>query len=122
MPSHGGNLPRLVPAANGGPFLPGLHGRTPLFSIPRLTRRWHLSLGVGQSEDIAMTHKSAAFKFVIWTTIAVALGILSWSGTAKRSPSIDQVRTKQAVATSPEIAELPNPQLSRVRLLVSNLN
>jgi hypothetical protein len=69
-----------------------------------------------------MTHKSAAFKFVIWTTIAVALGILSWSGTAKRSPSIDQVRTKQAVATSPEIAELPNPQLSRVRLLVSNLN
>ena len=69
-----------------------------------------------------MTHKTAAFKFVIWTTIAVALGILSWSGTAKRSPSIDQVRTKQAVATSPEIAELPNPQLSRVRLLVSNLN
>jgi hypothetical protein len=69
-----------------------------------------------------MTHKTAAFKFVIWTTIAVALGILSWSGTAKRSPSIDQARTKQAVATSPEIAELPNPQLSRVRLLVSNLN
>jgi hypothetical protein len=69
-----------------------------------------------------MTHKAVAFKFVIWTTIAVALGILSWSGTAKRSPSIDQARTKQAVATSPEIAELPNPQLSRVRLLVSNLN
>jgi hypothetical protein len=69
-----------------------------------------------------MTHKTAAFKFVIWTTIAVALGILSWSGTAKRSPSIDQARTKQAVATSPENAELPNPQLSRVRLLVSNLN
>jgi hypothetical protein len=69
-----------------------------------------------------MTHKTVAFKFVIWTTIAVALGILSWSGTAKRSPSIDQARTKQAVATSPENAELPNPQLSRVRLLVSNLN
>jgi hypothetical protein len=68
-----------------------------------------------------MTHKAVAFKFVIWT-IAVALGILSWSGTAKRSPSIDQARTKQAVATSPENAELPNPQLSRVRLLVSNLN
>jgi hypothetical protein len=69
-----------------------------------------------------MTHKTATFKFVIWTTIAVALGIMTWSGTAKRSPSVDQARTKQAVATSPEIAELPNLQLSRVRLLVSNLN
>jgi len=69
-----------------------------------------------------MTHKTATFKFVIWTTIAVALGIMTWSGTAKRSPSVDQARTKQAVATSPEIAELPNPALSRVRLLVSNLN
>ena len=69
-----------------------------------------------------MTHKSATFKFLIWTTIAVALGILSWSSTAKRSPPIDQAGTKQAIATSPEIAELPSPQLSRVRLLVSNLN
>ena len=68
-----------------------------------------------------MTLNTTAFKFVIWTTIAVALGILSWSGTAKRSPSIDQAR-KQAIATSPEITELPSPQLSRVRLLVSNLN
>jgi hypothetical protein len=64
--------------------------------------------------------QTAAFKFGVWTTIAVVLGILSWSG--KRSPSIDQARTKQAVATSPEIAELPSLQLSRVRLLVSNLN
>ena len=69
-----------------------------------------------------MTHKTAAFKFIIWTTIAVALGIMTWSGAAKRSPSIDQSRTKQAAAISPEIAELPNLQLSRVRLLVSNLN
>ena len=69
-----------------------------------------------------MTHKTATFKFVIWTTIAVALGILTWSGTARRSPSIEQARTKQAVATSPEMAELPNLRLSRVRLLVSNLN
>jgi len=68
-----------------------------------------------------MTHKTAAFKFVIWTTIAVALGIITWSGTAKRSPSIDQARAKQAVATIPEIAELPAPQLSRVRLLVSRV-
>jgi hypothetical protein len=66
--------------------------------------------------------QTAAFKFVVWTTIAVVLGILSWSGTAKRSASIDQARAKQAIATSPEIAELPSPQLSRVRLLVSNLN
>jgi hypothetical protein len=69
-----------------------------------------------------MTHKIVTFKFVIWTTIAIALGIITWSSTAKHSPSIDQVRAKQAVATSPEIAELPNLQLSRVRLLVSNLN
>jgi hypothetical protein len=69
-----------------------------------------------------MTHKTVAFKFVIWTTIAVALGIMTWSSTAKHSPSADQARAKHAVATSPEIAELPNRQLSRVRLLVSNLN
>jgi hypothetical protein len=69
-----------------------------------------------------MTHKTAAFKFVIWTTITVLLGILTWSGTAKRSPSTDQARTKQAAAISPEIVEVPNLQLSRVRLLVSNLN
>jgi len=69
-----------------------------------------------------MTRKIVTFKFVIWTTIAIALGTITWSSTAKHSPSIDQVRAKQAVATSPEIAELPNLQLSRVRLLVSNLN
>ena len=69
-----------------------------------------------------MTHKTAAFKFVIWTTIAVALGTITWSSNAKRSPSIDQARAKQAVATSPEIAELPNPALSRVRLLVSRVD
>jgi hypothetical protein len=68
-----------------------------------------------------MTHKSATFKFLIWTTIAVALGIITWSSTAKRSPSIDQARAKQAVATIPQIAELPAPQLSRVRLLVSRV-
>jgi hypothetical protein len=68
-----------------------------------------------------MTHKSATFKIVIWTTIVVALGIMTWSSTAKHSPSIDQARAKQAAATSPEIAELPSPELSRVRLLLSNL-
>jgi hypothetical protein len=87
-----------------------------------IVQSWQFIRGGGRSEDIAMTLKAAVFKFVIWTTIAAALGILSWSGTAKRSPSIDQARAKQAVANSPEIAELPNLQLSRVRLLVSNLN
>ena len=53
-----------------------------------------------------MTHKSAISKFAIWTTIAIALGIITWSSTAKRSLSIDQARAKQAVATTPEIAEL----------------
>lgn len=65
-----------------------------------------------------MTRKIAAF----WTMVAVVLGILTWSSTAKRSPFIDQARAKKAVTTLPEIAELPNPALSRVRLLVSNLN
>jgi hypothetical protein len=69
-----------------------------------------------------MAHKTAAVKFVIWTTIAVLLGIITWSSTAKHSPPIDQARAKHAVATSLEITELPNLQLSRVRLLVSNLN
>jgi hypothetical protein len=69
-----------------------------------------------------MTQRSATFKFIIWTTIAVALGIMTWSSTAKHSPTIDQARAKYVVVTSPEIAELPNLQLSRVRLLVSNLN
>jgi hypothetical protein len=68
-----------------------------------------------------MTHKTAAFRFVIWTTTAIALGIITWSGTAKRSPSIDQARAKQAVATIPENAQWPNPALSRVRLLVSRV-
>jgi hypothetical protein len=70
---------------------------------------------VGQSEDFAMTHK------IIWTTVAVALGIITWSSTAKRSSSIDQARAKQAVATRPEITDLPIPQLSRVHLLVSRV-
>jgi hypothetical protein len=69
-----------------------------------------------------MTHKTAAFKFVVWTTIAVALAIITWSSAAKHSPSIDQARAKQAVATFSEFSELSNLQLSRVRLLVSNLN
>ena len=69
-----------------------------------------------------MTHKSATFKFVIWTTGCVALGIISWSSTAKRIPP--SIRREQGglLPPVPEIAEFPNPALSRVRLLVSNLN
>ncbi len=69
-----------------------------------------------------MTHRSAAFKFIIWTMVAVGLAIMTWSSTGKHAPSLDQLRAKQAVANSPGIAELPILQLSRVRLLVSNLN
>ena len=69
-----------------------------------------------------MTHKTVAFKFVIWTTVAATLGIITWFSTAKHSPTIEQVRVKQAVATIPVITELQSLQLSRVRLLVSNLN
>jgi hypothetical protein len=67
-----------------------------------------------------MTNRTIVY--VSAATAAAALGIITWSGTAKRSPSIDQARTKQAVATSPEIAELPNLELSSVRLVVSRLN
>jgi hypothetical protein len=68
-----------------------------------------------------MTHKSA-FKFIVLATIAIALGIMARPSAVEYFNSTDQARAKQAVATSPEIAVLPNPQLSRVRLLVSNLN
>ena len=67
-----------------------------------------------------MTHKTTAFKFVVSTTIAIALGIIAWSGAGQHFAAIDQAGAKHGA--SPEIAELPNPALARVRLLVSNLN
>jgi hypothetical protein len=68
-----------------------------------------------------MTHKTIAFKFAVSTTIVIALGIVAWSS-VKYYASMDPARAKQFVDGSPKIAELPNPQLSRVGLLVSNLN
>ena len=65
--------------------------------------------------------KMIALKFAISTTIVIALGIVAWSS-AKYYASIDPARAKQSVDSRPKIAELPSPQLSRVRLLVSNLN
>ena len=38
------------------------------FKFPNSAEGGILRLGSGQSEDFAMTHKSATFKFVIWTT------------------------------------------------------
>jgi hypothetical protein len=68
-----------------------------------------------------MTHKSIAFKFVVLTTIAVALGILAGASAVGYFASTDQARAKHSVG-SPDIAKLPTLQLTRVRLLVSNLN
>jgi hypothetical protein len=45
----------LAPVANGGPLLqgpPGRLSRAKLRALPRLSRRWHFALGVGQSEDL----------------------------------------------------------------------
>jgi hypothetical protein len=81
-----------------------------------------LPLGVGQSEDFAVTHKTSVFKFVVLATIAVTLAFIAWSGASNHFAPIDRARANQPVGARPEIAELPNPALSRVRLLVSNLN
>jgi hypothetical protein len=67
-----------------------------------------------------MTNKTIVFGSVVTPTVAIALGIITWPG-AKRHASIAQV-PRPSVSTAAEMSELPNPQLSRVRLLVSNLN
>jgi hypothetical protein len=66
-----------------------------------------------------MTDKTFIFKFVVATTIAIALGIMISPSVVKYFLSTDQARAKRSVAS--QIAELPNPQLSRVRLLVSTM-
>jgi hypothetical protein len=68
-----------------------------------------------------MTHKTA-LKFIVLATIAIALGIIAWPSAGEYFTSTDQARAKYPVGGKPEIAMLPNPQLFRVRLLVSNLN
>jgi hypothetical protein len=67
-----------------------------------------------------MTHK--LFFGSVAMTVVLALALVGWSGAAKRFASVAQARAKPLVNASPENAELPTPQLSRVRLLVSNLN
>jgi hypothetical protein len=67
-----------------------------------------------------MTNKTTAFKFAV-STVAIALGIMVWSSAVTRLSSTGQTRPDRG-AVSPEITEAPSLQLSRVRLLVSNLN
>jgi hypothetical protein len=66
-----------------------------------------------------MTHKTA-FKYIVLATITIALDIIAWPNSVEYFTSTDQARAKRAGRQ--EIAGLPNPQLFRVRLLVSNLN
>ena len=69
-----------------------------------------------------MTHKAITLKFVVPT--AVALGIILSIGAVylkdKYFP-INQAEANHSVASSREIAELPNTHLSRVRLLLSSM-
>ena len=60
-----------------------------------------------------------AFKIVI--PIAGALGIVFLLGAVRHVTSIDQAGANHAIRT-PQTVELPNPALSRIRLLVSNPN
>jgi len=68
-----------------------------------------------------MTHKAITLKFVVLTVFAITLGIMVSVGAFhlkdRRPVPIDRL----AVADSRGIGELPNPQLSRVRLLVSDI-
>jgi hypothetical protein len=71
-----------------------------------------------------MTHKAITLKFVVPAVLAIALGISALeisSGAVKYRVPIDRAQANQSVAGSREIAELPNPQLSRVRLLLSSV-
>jgi hypothetical protein len=66
-----------------------------------------------------MTDKTIAFKFAISTTLVIALGIMILPSAVKYFVSINHARADRAVAS--QITGLPNPQLSRVRLLVSTM-
>ncbi len=65
-----------------------------------------------------MTNKNA-FKIVI--PIAGALGIAFLLGAVRHVTSIDQAGANHAIS-APQTVELPNPALSRIRLLVSHPN
>jgi hypothetical protein len=74
-----------------------------------------------------MTHKAITLKFVVPTALAIALGIMISIGpvhfTDKYAAPTDQADANHSVASSRGIAALPNPdvQLSRVRLVLSNM-
>jgi hypothetical protein len=69
-----------------------------------------------------MTHKGITLEIVLPTVLAIALCIVLSIGavylTDQYLGPVDQVEANRSVAGSREIAELPNPQLSRVRLLL----
>jgi hypothetical protein len=66
-----------------------------------------------------VTHKAIILKFVVPTVLAIALGISI--GAVKYLVPIGQAKAVRSVADSREIAELRNPRLSRVRLLISSM-
>ena len=66
-----------------------------------------------------MTDKAITLKFVVPTALAIALGISI--GAVKYLIPIGQAEAIHSVADSREIAELRNPRLSRVRLLISSM-
>ena len=70
-----------------------------------------------------MTHIAIAFKFVVLTVLAIALGIMISIGATHLRDKHPVPTDRQASAGSREIAELPNPdlRLSRVHLLLSNM-
>jgi hypothetical protein len=69
-----------------------------------------------------MTHKGITLEIVLPTVLAIALCIVLSIGavylTDQYLGPVDQVEANRFVAGSREIAELPHPQLSRVRLLL----
>ena len=65
-----------------------------------------------------MTRKNA-FKIAI--PVGLALGIVFLLGAIRHVTSIDQAGASHTVG-APQAVELPNPALSRIRLLVSNPN
>jgi hypothetical protein len=64
---------------------------------------------------LAVTHKAITLNFVVLTVLAVALGIMT-------SVGVVHLQDRHPVAIDREAnAELPNAQLSRVRLLLFSM-
>ena len=60
-------------------------------------------------------------KFVVPTVFAIALGITISFSAVKYLVPVDQAEASHSIADSRGIVEVPNPQLSRVRLLLSSM-